>query len=101
MQQATGIPSDNDTVAVQATVRVAGRLGGRALSARFAPQLVFSLTGAQLQPGSSGSGSSGPTGLHVTATGGIPIPATKANAIHVFGVALGVTMLRFLGPVGL
>ena len=101
VQQATGIPSDDDTVAVKATVREGGRLGDRALSAGFAPQLAFSLNGAQLQPGSSGTGSSGPTGLHVTATGGIPIPATRANSIHVFGVALSVTMLRFVGPVGL
>jgi len=100
VQQATGIPSDNDSVAVRASIRVGGRLGGRVLSARFTPQLAFSLNAAQLLPGSGGTGSSGPTGLHVTATGGIPIPATKANRIDVFGVALGIPMLRFLGPVG-
>jgi signal peptidase I len=103
VESLSGAPSGGDyTFTVVPRVDVAGTLGGRRLSSRFAPALSFQLDALQLRPGSGATGPDGQeNGLTPTRRGNVTAPSTTSNRLAVHGHGPSVAVARWIALPGL
>jgi signal peptidase I len=110
----TGLPSAAYTVAVEPVVHIKGTDAGQPLNLSFSPSMSFQLGAQQLVPAGAQStsiptatsgNSAAPSGTGSTLApsrgGTVGTPATAPATITVLGVSPEVSLLRWIGVVGL
>ena len=101
VQSLTGVSGSDSTVAVVASVRVAGLVSGGLLRTTFSPVLSFQMGTTQLLPqGSSGSVTGSAHVFTYSRTATVTVASSRANPVSVLGHSLSVKLLRFLAGAG-
>jgi hypothetical protein len=98
----TGMVGGTYTIAVVPRVHIRGTVAGHPLNLSFNSSDSFQLSGPQLIPGGSSSSASGAShSAPATRRGAVGAPATEPATITVLGVALKISLLRWISIVGL
>jgi hypothetical protein len=86
-------------VSLVASVKTAGRIGGRALTTTYSPSLPFMLDGSSLtlSQGSSAAISGSHGSVASSRSGSVKMPATVANTINLLVVRPSVRLAREIG----
>jgi hypothetical protein len=85
------------TVSLVASVKTAGRIGGRTLTTTYSPSLPFVLTGSSLTPSQSPDATGTGGSATSSRSGSVKVRAADANTITLFVVRPSVRLAREIG----